>query len=128
MAKPRAPRPKRSQPDIVRSALPLPVDPRQSDLFHDPMPGTVEPQLATLAPKLPTGEFWAYEIKWDGYRLAIHVAHGKAKMITRGGNDWTHRFPSIIAAAERRGAGRDRRGARSRGPGLSYTPHHDEGC
>jgi bifunctional non-homologous end joining protein LigD len=101
MHKPRAPRPKRVQPDILRGAAPRSVDPRQSDLFHDPMPDRVEPCLATLVPKIPTGPNWAYEIKWDGYRLALHIAHGKAKAITRGGHDWSERFPAIIAAAEK---------------------------
>ena len=46
---------------------------RQAPLFRDPMPDRVEPCLATLAPKAPVGPHWAYEIKWDGYRLHVHV-------------------------------------------------------
>ncbi len=57
--------------------------------------------MATLVANVPRGENWAYEIKWDGYRLALHIADGKARAITRGGHDWTHRFPAIIEAAER---------------------------
>ena len=35
-------------------------------------------------------------MKWDGYRLAVHVeAGGRVRIITRGGHDWTSRFPTI---------------------------------
>jgi bifunctional non-homologous end joining protein LigD len=63
------------------------------------MPDRVEPCLALLAAKPPTGPRWAFEVKWDGYRLAIHVEAGVARILTRGGHDWTHRFPAIAAAA-----------------------------
>lgn len=65
------------------------------DLFADPMPERVEPCLALLAPKPPAGEDWAFEVKWDGYRLAVHVERGRVRIITRGGHDWTSRFPTI---------------------------------
>lgn len=78
---------------------------RQSPLFRDPMPDRVEPCLATLAAKVPAGPQWAFEIKWDGYRLHIHVEPSGVRIITRGGHDWTHRFPAIAAAAADLGAG-----------------------
>lgn len=34
-------------------------------------------------------------MKWDGYRLAIHIAGKRVRIITRGGHDWTPRFPTI---------------------------------
>jgi bifunctional non-homologous end joining protein LigD len=63
------------------------------------MPQRVEPCLALLRPKVPAGPDWLFEIKWDGYRLAIHVEPNRVRIITRGGHDWTHRFPAIAAAA-----------------------------
>lgn len=70
------------------------------DLFSDPMPDRVEPCLALLVPKPPSGAAWAYEVKWDGYRIAIHIEpRHQVRIITRGGHDWTHRFPAIEAAA-----------------------------
>lgn len=62
------------------------------DLFDDPMPERVEPCLARLQSTPPTGYEWAYEVKWDGYRLAIHVTGKQVQIITRGGHDWTARF------------------------------------
>lgn len=74
-------------------------DPRQPELFHDPMPDRVEPCLALLASKPPAGDDWAFEVKWDGYRLAVHIDRGNVRIITRGGHDWTHRFPAIAFEA-----------------------------
>jgi bifunctional non-homologous end joining protein LigD len=51
----------------------------------------------------PTGPDWAYEIKWDGYRLAVHIEPKGVRIITRGGHDWTHRFPTIAEAARNLG-------------------------
>lgn len=71
----------------------------EQDLFADPMPDRIEPCLALLQSKAPQGPDWAFEVKWDGYRLAVHRDHRGVRVITRGGHDWTHRFPSIAAAA-----------------------------
>jgi bifunctional non-homologous end joining protein LigD len=75
-------------------------DVSQAGLLFDPMPERVEPCLALLTAKPPAGEDWAYEVKWDGYRLAIHIEPDRTiRIITRGGLDWTPRFPSIAEAA-----------------------------
>lgn len=76
-----------------------PVTRRQKierNLFSDPMPVRVEPCLSLLSGKAPIGDDWAFEVKWDGYRLAVHIEPGKmVRLITRGGHDWTSRFPTI---------------------------------
>jgi DNA ligase D-like protein (predicted ligase) len=64
------------------------------------MPQRIEPALALLARKPPTGDQWAYEVKWDGYRLAVHVESTGVRIITRGGHDWTSFFPAIATAAK----------------------------
>lgn len=51
----------------------------------DPMPARVDPCLATLLNKPPRGPDWAYEVKWDGYRLAVHIEPGRVRILTRGG-------------------------------------------
>jgi bifunctional non-homologous end joining protein LigD len=71
----------------------------QPNLSFDPMPERVQPCLALLKSKPPRGDEWTYEIKWDGYRLAIHIEPGRIRLITRGGHDWTQRFPAIAEAA-----------------------------
>jgi bifunctional non-homologous end joining protein LigD len=61
------------------------------------MPGFIPPQLATLKSKAPAGSKWLHEIKYDGYRLQIHLNMG-ARIYTRNGHDWTNRFPIIAGA------------------------------
>src|SRR5207248_8452654 len=59
------------------------------------MPENVIPQLATLADKPPDGSEWLHEIKYDGYRLLARIEKGRARLITRGGLDWTAKFPAL---------------------------------
>jgi len=63
------------------------------------LPERVEPCLALAVGKPPAGPDWLFEVKWDGYRLAVHIEAEQVHIITRGGHDWTHRFPTIAAAA-----------------------------
>src|ERR1700736_2719483 len=60
-----------------------------------PMPDGLKPQLATVADKAPEGAEWLHEIKYDGYRLLARVEDGKVSLITRGGLDWTAKFPAL---------------------------------
>jgi len=62
------------------------------------MPGFIKPQLATLKSKAPPGDQWLHEIKYDGYRIQLHLDHGNAKAFTRTGLNWIKRF-SVIAGA-----------------------------
>ena len=59
------------------------------------MPGFIKPQLATLKSKAPKGEQWLHEIKYDGYRIQVHLNRGRKKVFTRNGLDWTKRFTEI---------------------------------
>jgi bifunctional non-homologous end joining protein LigD len=61
------------------------------------MPGFIAPQLATLKSKAPVGYKWLHEIKYDGYRLQVHLNKG-VRIFTRNGHDWTNRFPLIAEA------------------------------
>ncbi|XOK15606.1 non-homologous end-joining DNA ligase (plasmid) [Agrobacterium tumefaciens] len=77
-------------------------NPAQPALPFDPMPDRVEPALALLKQRPPaTGYNW--EVKWDGYRIHVHVEAGRIRVLTRGGYDWSHRFPSIVDAARELG-------------------------
>lgn len=92
------------QDDQVAKSKPRkPRDPAQPNLPFDPMPDRVEPCLATLKPSPPVGDDWAFEVKWDGYRLAVHIDPKGVRLITRGGHDWTSRFPKIAEAAKKLG-------------------------
>ncbi|MGY4498333.1 bifunctional non-homologous end joining protein LigD [Bradyrhizobium sp. GM24.11] len=66
-----------------------------------PFPGFIEPALATSIEKVPSGERWIHEIKFDGYRVQVHLANEAAKIFTRRGHDWTHRFKKVAHDAWR---------------------------
>jgi bifunctional non-homologous end joining protein LigD len=61
--------------------------------------GFIEPALATSIERVPSGARWVHEIKFDGYRVQVHLREGVAKVFTRRGNDWTNRFRKIAADA-----------------------------
>jgi DNA ligase D len=56
------------------------------------------PQLATPAARLPEGEEWLHEIKFDGYRTIARIDRGEVKLITRTGLDWTERYGALALA------------------------------
>ena len=64
-----------------------------------PYPGFITPALATLIGKVPNGERWVHEIKFDGYRVQVHLRDAAVKVFTRRGNDWTNRFRKIATDA-----------------------------
>jgi bifunctional non-homologous end joining protein LigD len=66
----------------------------------DPLPETIEPELATLVDEAPAGDDWVHEIKLDGYRLFVRFERGEVTLLTRNGKDWTEKFPSLRAACE----------------------------
>ncbi len=60
-----------------------------------PFPDFIEPALATSIDKVPSGQRWIHEIKFDGYRVQLHIVNEAAKVFTRNGHDWTKRFSKI---------------------------------
>jgi len=66
-----------------------------------PLPGFIEPALATSIEKVPSGRRWIHEVKFDGYRVQVHLANEAARIFTRRGHDWTHRFKKVAHDAWR---------------------------
>jgi bifunctional non-homologous end joining protein LigD len=64
-----------------------------------PYPGFIEPALASSIERVPSGERWVHEIKFDGYRVQLHIANEGIRVFTRRGNDWTNRFKKIANEA-----------------------------
>src|SRR5450631_2710542 len=46
-------------------------------------PGFIAPALATSIGKVPNGERWVHEIKFDGYRVQVHLRDAAVKVFTR---------------------------------------------
>ncbi len=60
-----------------------------------PLRPPVLPQLAKTASTLPTGELWAYEPKWDGFRALAFVDDDTVELQSRNGKSLTRYFPEV---------------------------------
>jgi bifunctional non-homologous end joining protein LigD len=69
------------------------------------LPKFVAPQLCRSLEKPPGGAGWAHEIKFDGYRMQLRAAGGRATLLTRKGLDWSAKFPAIVKAGAGLGEG-----------------------
>ena len=61
----------------------------------------VEPQLARSASELPSGEQWAYEPKFDGFRALVFVDGDGVFVQSRSGRPLARYFPELHFAAGR---------------------------
>lgn len=57
--------------------------------------------IPTSTRAVPAGERWIHEIKFDGYRMRVVREGDRVRLVTRGGADWTDRYPWIVEAARR---------------------------
>jgi bifunctional non-homologous end joining protein LigD len=48
-----------------------------------PFPGFIEPALATAVERVPNGKRRLHEIKFDGYRVQVHLRDAAVKIFTR---------------------------------------------
>src|SRR5262249_47259694 len=55
-------------------------------------------QLATLVSEAPAGDAWMHESKFDGYRILARLDHGRVRLLSRNGHDWTDRFGDVATA------------------------------
>src|SRR5271154_1399289 len=62
------------------------------------LPAWIKPQLCQLVKEAPSGDEWAHELKFDGYRMHARLDHGEVRLLTRTGLDWTGKYPAIAAA------------------------------
>jgi bifunctional non-homologous end joining protein LigD len=55
--------------------------------------------IPTRANTVPHASDWFHEIKYDGYRLRLERDGDRVRLITRGGYDWSDRYPWIVESA-----------------------------
>jgi bifunctional non-homologous end joining protein LigD len=55
--------------------------------------------IPTRAAAVPDRDDWIHEVKYDGYRLRLERDGDRVRLITRGGYNWTDRYPWIVEAA-----------------------------
>jgi len=60
-----------------------------------PLKPPLLPQLARSRERLPAGEGWAYEPKWDGFRSIAFVDGDALHLQSRNGRDLTRYFPEL---------------------------------
>jgi bifunctional non-homologous end joining protein LigD len=64
----------------------------------EPPPGKVHLMLATLAERPPSGPDWGFEIKYDGVRVLASRRDDAVRLVSRRGEDVTHRYPEVAVA------------------------------
>ena len=85
-----------------RSAAAPAAAPSPDDAPKAALPDSLSPQLATLVDAPPSSpEEWLFEIKFDGYRLLARIDGKDIRLITRNGNDWTHKLQPLRASLEK---------------------------
>ena len=57
--------------------------------------------LPTSGKAVPSGPDWLHEVKYDGYRLRVDRDGDRVRLFSRGGHDWTSRFPWIAETARK---------------------------
>jgi bifunctional non-homologous end joining protein LigD len=63
------------------------------------MPRTFDFCLPTKATTVPDTPDWLHEVKYDGYRLWLERDGDRVRLITKGGYNWSDRYPWIVEAA-----------------------------
>src|SRR5688572_22375350 len=56
---------------------------------------------ARVVEKLPEGDEWLYEVKFDGYRALLLKDGGNVRIRSRNDKDLTNAYPSVAAAGRR---------------------------
>ena len=93
-------------PDSVKGkSMPkrkTPAKAAQAEAPEAALPRTLAPQLATLVDSPPGDpKNWIFELKFDGYRILARSSGKTIALITRNGNDWTHKLPKLQQALEK---------------------------
>ena len=55
----------------------------------------IPPAVPKRAAAPPLGNDWLHEVKFDGFRVQIHIVGGGAIIFSRNGNDLTKRFSAL---------------------------------
>jgi len=61
-----------------------------------PLPGFVVPALASATDRVPSGERWIHEIKFDGYRAQVQMPTKSSRSSRGAATGWTCRIPSRL--------------------------------
>jgi bifunctional non-homologous end joining protein LigD len=73
--------------------------------YREQQPTFISPMLLTSG-ALPSGEAWAFELKWDGCRAQVRYDGRSVSLRTRNGRECSADFPELAAIAEALGKSR----------------------
>jgi bifunctional non-homologous end joining protein LigD len=73
---------------------------RIAQAAESPMPQGVKPMLSTLLKQPFQDPGFIYEVKWDGYRLIAYKDAQTLRLASRGGHDYTRKYPPIVRGLE----------------------------
>ena len=59
------------------------------------MPVSIEPMMATLADRVPRGEDWLFEVKWDGVRALAFLDNEEVRLQSRSGLRCERQYPEL---------------------------------
>lgn len=62
--------------------------------------GTVRPMLASSTDRVPVGDAWVHEVKWDGMRVLADVREGRLTLWSRTERDVTVAYPELAGLAD----------------------------
>ena len=60
-----------------------------------PYPGIIEPAWRFRSTRPQKANAGSMRVKFDGYRVQLHLIHEAVTIYTRRGNDWTKRFKKV---------------------------------
>ncbi|MEO7234273.1 MAG: non-homologous end-joining DNA ligase [Lapillicoccus sp.] len=86
------------------------------------LPTDLSPMLATPGALPADDDGWSYEVKWDGVRVLAFLDGGRARLVSRNGNDVSAAYPELAPLADQLGRRRvvlDGEVAAFRADGLS---------
>jgi ATP-dependent DNA ligase len=66
-----------------------------------PLRPPIAPMLATLADRIPDGEGWHYEPKWDGFRCIVFRDGPEVELTSRSERPLTRYFPELLEPLRR---------------------------
>lgn len=88
--------------DIEEYAVSVKTGRTQTEIAEDKpakkrvaMPGFFEPMGSTITDRIPKGDDWLYEVKWDGVRSLVFIDEGRVKIFTRNENRCEHHYPEL---------------------------------
>ncbi len=59
------------------------------------MPSAIEPMMAQISDRIPRGDGWLFEVKWDGVRALAFIENESVRLQSRTGNRCERQYPEL---------------------------------